>query len=299
MNGSFGIGNDLTLPQSPGQYEQIPAPISTQTPIKNFSAPIHIPYVFWVVLLTLTLAFLSRYRRMQKYVALILGGTAFLWIEVLLDGLEYPTLSETQPLFSFIDWKYEPYQKIQRQAQEWWVSEGGPARWQEVTASQKSFTIATLGASSAHGSNLLQEETFSAQLAQRLQRENPSLAIQIINLGIGGTTSNGVLYSGKQAIKMGADGLVIYYGHNEIPQFQQLSEFEETSFLSTRLFLSQLRLYSFLHRMLPTSSNTRSSQALSTAQLKNLAILNHRHNIGQLLQVAKKRIACVAKHARR
>ncbi|MEC7984199.1 MAG: SGNH/GDSL hydrolase family protein, partial [Myxococcota bacterium] len=267
----------LPLPQPPGQWEDEAPPQKSNVEIRTFSPSLTIPKSLVVGFLTLAFVFLSRRHRWQKYAAIGLGLTVFLWIEVFLEWIEHPTLAEQQPLFSFIDWKYEPYQFIRRDSDEWWVSEGGPARWQEVRASGETFTIATLGASSAHGSNLLQEETFSALLASRLQRENPSQSLQILNFGIGGTTSNGVLYSGKQALSMGADALIIYYGHNEVPQFHQLSTFEGTSYLSLRLLFSHIRLYEILHRFLPSSSSSSSQPIyLSRQRVQELAITNHR-----------------------
>ena len=38
-------------------------------------------------------------------------------------------------------------------------------------------------------------------------------------MAIGGTISNGMLSSGSQAIEMGADAIIIYYGHNEVAKF--------------------------------------------------------------------------------
>ncbi len=86
---------------------------------------------------------------------------------------------------------------------------------------------------------------------------------------------------------MGANGLIIYYGHNEVPQFQQLSQLEGTAFLSARLFISKLRLYALLHSWLPTAAAPPAvNHSPTRKRLKELAIINHRYNLSQLLSTA-------------
>ena len=130
----------------------------------------------------------------------------------------FPNVAMKSPLFSSTDWQFMPFEKREIDGVLYWESQGGSMRGNRF-AIEKSTTekrIAVLGASSAHGSNHIKEEAFAGLLQTRWQEETQSDDRFVWNnLGIGGTTSNGVLFMGLWALEQDIDGLIIYYGHNE------------------------------------------------------------------------------------
>ena len=46
--------------------------------------------------------------------------------------------------------------------------------------------------------------------------------VGVLNGGVGGSTSAGLLATGKEALQIGAELLIVYQGHNEVAQFVQL-----------------------------------------------------------------------------
>jgi len=274
----------------PGQHPNHAPPTFHQATITKYDATFQPPILFWSFGFWLLSFLLYRYR-FTRLSAILMSLGLIIGFEGGLELLHFPTLAAQQPLFSFIDFAYDPYTKIDRQDTQWWISNGGPARWQEIPQHHDIFRIAVLGASSAHGSNLLQEESFSAILEQQLQEQFPKKPIQVINMGIGGTLSNGILSSGNQAIDMGADAIIIYYGHNEVSQFQQAHQLGASKHLATRLWFSHLRSYALLKNILPAqiSAHQQSPSPPSKADINPQEIIdwaaqNHYQNLSLILE---------------
>ena len=279
------------LPQDvPGQYQDAPTPTFYPAEIHTHE---HIwsPSILLIALCGLVVSALFRANN-KRVAALVLGCSVVGLMEGGLEIFDQPTYAQIRPLFSFINFSFDPYEEVYRGDQKWWISQGGPTRWQEIPEHDDIFRIAVLGASSAHASNLLQHEGFAFLLEQQLQSEFGDTPIQVVNMAIGGTISNGILSSGNQAIQMGADAIIIYYGHNEVAQFQQLTQFQEMDSMATRIFFSQSRIYAWLYSILPHYSTeqivTPTNELPDINQIATWAAMNHRQNLGLLLaQCAK------------
>ena len=283
------------LPKNkPGQYPHQAQPAFHATRVKEYTASFHIPILVWGIGLLICSVLLYK-KHKRRMAALMMSCGIMVSCEGGLMIWDAPILAEQQPLFSFIDFSYHPYNTVVRDQQLWWVSNGGAARWQEIPKNDEIFRIAVLGASSAHGSNLLQEESFSFLLEKKLQQEFPRKPIQVVNMGIGGTLSNGILSAGSQAIDMGADAIIVYYGHNEVSQFQQLEEIGLPTGLSSQLWLSHLRTYTILYNILspwfPVQSAESSPppKSLSTQRIVDWAAYNHYQNLSLLFSKCRQK----------
>ena len=231
---------------------------------------------------------------------LLLVSLLFISIETALKILKVQSNAERQPLFSFQDWQYQIFSPDQPHTL--LRSQGGPSRSQWIdTKKPAEFQIGIVGASSAHGSNLLFEQTFGQIIEGRLQQSFPNTSIQVLNGAIGGTTSNGVLHAGQELIQHGIDVLIIYYGHNEAAQFTNLPQLTHVNIplLRLRLWLSQSRIYSVLFRLfrpegalqlVPESITPLAQLSLTDVQtLRRLAAENMRYNLQQLIDTAQSR----------
>ena len=87
---------------------------------------------------------------------------------------------------------------------------------------------------------------------------------------------------------MGADAIIVYYGHNEVSQFQQLREIGLPTGLSSQLWLSHLRSYTVLYNILsplfPVKSapSTPNKQSVSPKDIIDWAAYNHYQNLSLL-----------------
>ncbi|MDG1481508.1 MAG: GDSL-type esterase/lipase family protein [Myxococcota bacterium] len=242
----------------------------------------------------------ARLPRLRPGVALALGGCLLLTVEGGLRVLGVTTTAESRPLFSFTDWQVEAFRPTERSGEDWLETPGGWMRYQEIAPQRPDFRAIVLGASSAHGSNHLAEESFGALIEDGLQDRFPGAAVEVLNLGIGGTTSGGVLHTGTQALALGVDLVMVYYGHNEAAQFSRLSLFEsvDPGQLSARMRLSRSALYSSLLALLrPTQSLIQTQGSIyaqappspaAVDQLRALAAENYRYNLTQLLLRARR-----------
>ena len=239
-------------------------------------------------------------RRLRPLAALALGGCALLTAEGGLRMLGTATFAEQRPLFSFTDWQIEAFSPADLRTPGWTQTPGGWMRFRQFHNDRPDFRVIVLGASSAHGSNHLAEEAFAALLERDLQDRFPEASIEVLNLGIGGTTSGGLLHTGTQALDLGVDLVLVYYGHNEAAQFSRLSLYRTVDVrqLTGRMWLSRSALYSGLLQLL------RPAQALvevegsiyaetapdrdALASLKALAADNLTHNLTQLTLRARR-----------
>jgi lysophospholipase L1-like esterase len=241
----------------------------------------------------------TRLPRARRLAAASLGLSVIFGSEGVLRLADVTPLAQRWPLFTFTDWTFDVFTLDETGALA--STEGGWIRQQTLRTDRPTFRAVTLGASSAHGSNHLIEETFSALLEDRLRARWPEEAIEVLNLGVGGTTSNGVLHVGRAALDLGADLLLIYYGHNEVAQFTQLSVYPHIrpGRLAWRVWLGHSRLYSLLAQLLlpDTSPMVSADESVFTDgspspdqidTLKQLAVDNLRYNLDQLLNDARR-----------
>lgn len=254
------------------------------------------------LLLGLLLAGLSlfagvRLTKARPVAAAGFGLGLLLTVEGSLRAAGVTPLAQTRTLFSFTDWQLTVLHPAGEGQHE---TEGGWIRQQTILDAPAAFRAVTLGASSAHASNHLAEESFSAIVEHRLRQRWPDEPVEVLNLGVGGTTSNGVLHVGQAALQLGADVLLIYYGHNEVAQFTQLSMIQDTRprQLAWRVRLSHSRLYSVLARLLQPKQHAlvlvvgaglaeTAPGPVEIDALKSIAVENFRYNLGQLIADAQ------------
>ncbi|MFM2248941.1 MAG: hypothetical protein RL071_5016 [Pseudomonadota bacterium] len=173
-------------------------------------------------------------------------------LELGLRATGAPTAADHGPLFSFIPaggqfWTPVPQAPGQLR------SAGGSTRLRRVAGAPAPGTrrIAVLGESSVHGSHYLAEEAFPAQLEARLGARRGA-PVEVLNMGVGGSTSAGVLATGREALALGAALLIVYQGHNEVSQFTQLRAWSpSTGGLRLRAALHESPLAALLRRALP------------------------------------------------
>ena len=92
-----------------------------------------------------------------------------------------------------------------------YITQGDYLRAQRIDKMKSKKRLVILGASSAHGSNELMEDTFAGIVDEQTEWE-------VINLGIGGTTSAGLVTLTPYVEQLNPDAVLIYYGHNEVHQ---------------------------------------------------------------------------------
>ena len=242
--------------------------------------------------------------RRRRHLAALAGGLALVPLtDAALGLVGVVPLLQTEPLFALTEWQVDVLQP----AGPGLVQSGpGSVRHQVLTEQPLTGTlrVAVLGASSAHGSNHLREEAFAALIEATL--DTPASPVEVVNLGIGGTISTGVAHAGRAALTHGAGLIIVYYGHNEVAQFNRLALYEHTALdvLPMRLWLHQRPLYSALVRAVqPTGRpvvHTEGSLYAESAptraqidQLRGLAVAHYRHNLDQLIREAEEKGAGV------
>jgi lysophospholipase L1-like esterase len=196
------------------------------------------------------LALTARLRRRALLPFAALAALALL--ELGLRAAGAPSTADHAPLFSFIPTGaqfWAPLPEAPGQLR----SAGGSTRLRRIPATPAPGTrrIAALGESSVHGSHYLAEEAFPAQLEARLS-QRLGAPVEVLNMGVGGSTSAGVLATGREALALGAELLIVYQGHNEVAQFTQLRSWTpSTRGLRLRAALHQSPLVALLRRALP------------------------------------------------
>ncbi len=227
-------------------------------------------------------------------VALGIGGVFVLDAGLDLSGFAPPP--SEHPLFSFVASAGAEAHPVADDPRRVWLG-GGSMRhqiWTTTPTAAEPPRVAFLGASTVHGSHYPQEEAFPARVAAQLSDRAP---ISALNLGIGGTTSAGVEAAGHTALQLGAQGIVIVYGHNEAAQFARLAQFEGTDAhtLRLRLLAARSALFRVLRRQLPSNATPR-QDAMRTrttpptpadiAALTGLAVTHLQLHLGRLLTAA-------------
>lgn len=219
-------------------------------------------------------------------------------VELGLRAAGAPTAADTRPLFAFIPtggqfWAEVPGQPGRLR------SAGGGTRLREIDRAPAPglARVAVLGASSVHGSHYLAEEAFPALLEAGLAG-GPSGPVEVLNMGVGGSTSAGVLSTGLEALALGADLLVVYQGHNEVAQFTRLAHYAPAvGRLRLHLRLHQSPLMGLLRRLLPADRGERAAapppfraEAPSHAEVAALSALAVEHlewNHRRLIRAAR------------
>ena len=173
-------------------------------------------------------------------------------LELGLRAAGAPTPADDAPLFSFIPSGARFWVEVPGQPGRMRSAGGGP-RLREISAQPGASArrVAVLGASSVHGSHYLAEEAFPARIEAALNVAGGP-RVEVLNMGVGGSTSAGVLSTGLEAIALGAHLLIVYQGHNEVGQFARLAHFAPaTRALRTRMALHQSPLVGLLRRSVP------------------------------------------------
>lgn len=265
--------------QQPGQTKH-PIPKHPEITLQQFPSKPQIPWR-WIILLAL-LGFIIPLRK-WKLGKLIFGFFSLLLLENT-SSLFIQPLIETDSFFNFHHWQIEPWQE----RNDYLETQGSYIRAQRFQREKQGRRIVILGASSAHGSNHLWEDSIAGILEKETETE-------VINLGIGGTTSHGILHLLPYTLELQPDFIILYYGHNEVHQFEQLMEFQQSSVQTLWLknILWRSSIYSFLYQNLRSSSNSEEIKASEVSAIKpknqhndivELAKWNHMQNISILLE---------------
>lgn len=243
---------DPACPQyQPGQVYQQPIPkeplpyMSMDTVSKPTYEPNARPGTIrnWT-LLVLCLGWL--YKKKQKmFFTVVIPWLCFGAMEVILAPFITP-LIETTPMFQVQNWSVVPWMETDTH----YITQGDYLRAQWIDKTKTKKRLVVLGASSAHGSNELMEDTFAGIVNKKTDWE-------VINLSIGGTTSAGLVTLTPYVEQLQPDAVLIYYGHNEVHQLRKLNDFQTNSLklLKFKRVLWSSRSYTILYNLLPTEDH--------------------------------------------
>ena len=173
-------------------------------------------------------------------------GLAFaLWILVSIEGcarVVTKPLIQTTPMFHTQNWQVVPW--IETETEFW--TQGSYLRAQRISKTKSKQRLVILGASSAHGSNELWENSFAGLVADKGTWE-------VVNMGIGGTTSAGILALTPYVQQLKPNAIMIYYGHNEVHQIRQLTNYDPQflQWYPIQRMLWSSSIYTLLHQGLP------------------------------------------------
>ena len=235
----------------------------------------------------------SRSRRTRAAAACVLGLSVPLGLEVVLRLAGVPSLVEEGPLFAF--YREDKALLSPHPKEDAVVSPGGPVRHQAIAWPEPpgNLRVATVGASTAHGSHYLQEEAFSSWATAALASQWPG-PVDSLNLSIGGARSDAARRAGALALEHGADALVVCIGHNEAGGFATLGHWDPQSarVLGARLWLSHSALYGAAARRVPAlrahpTPEPATPTRADTARLLALAEANLSWNLGPLFSSAQ------------
>ncbi len=270
----------LSCPDSaPGQVVGVPVPTE---PIPNIVPPRKPTPKGFAILAMICIALLC-WVMFRKYKLKFIASVVVVTGLELLVGLFVTPLRETTPWFSTANWQVVPW--VEKNG--YYYTEGSYLRAQKIPKTTKKRRLVILGASSAHGSNELWEDSFAGIL-------DTSTEWDVVNLGIGGTTSAGLVSLLPYIKELKPDAVLIYYGHNEMHQIRQL-----TNVSSAQLTLYPLQhmlrassVYSWLYTVIKPSETgsrtvTPSSQVPPVLSQQELTMFAQRHfesNIMVLLE---------------
>ncbi len=178
----------------------------------------------------------------------MLGSTIAILVFVSLELLLYPLtlpLIELQPMFTLSDWDIDPW----TETSEHFITQGPYLRAQKIDKYHHRRRLVIVGASSAHGSNELWEDTFAGILQDDLDWD-------VVNLAIGGTTSTGIVHLMDDISRLNPSALVVFYGHNEVKQFRMMNNLNDIPTWRYKLQrqIWRSRTYSFFHGIINIDS---------------------------------------------
>lgn len=130
----------------------------------------------------------------------------------------------------------------------------GMRRWVlPITPPDGELRVVTLGESSVHGTQYLEEEVFSAVLERRLQARFPDRSLRVVNGGVGGTVSGAIVQSAEAVIEMEPDLLLLYFGNNDLGAIQGLARYRAWSprSMAARVAVDRVRLTRLVRFLLP------------------------------------------------
>ena len=249
----YNLTDSPTLSCPISKPGQVAGQGSPTEPVANIVPPsTQSSYLPILLTMTITVVFWVLYR--QKRTKFILPLLTIMILEILV-GLFVPPLRETTPWFSTTNWQVVPW--IEKDGYYW--TEGAYLRAQKIPKTTDRKRLVILGASSAHGSNELWENSFAGLLEH-------ITAWDVVNLGIGGTTSSGLVSLLPYIKSIQPDALVIYYGHNELHQIRQLSNVSsaQLNFYRVQHILRSSSLYSWLYTIIKSPQKTSSTMEQST-----------------------------------
>ena len=206
------------------------------------------------ILLTLGLGLLYKHR--QKMFFSVVTPLLFIGcIEAIITPFIQP-LIETTPMFQVQNWSVVPWIETDTH----YLTQGDYLRAQRINKKKTKNRLVVLGASSAHGSNELMEDTFAGIVTEQTDWE-------VINLAIGGTTSAGLVTLIPYVEQLRPDALLIYYGHNEVHQLRKLNQFRANALKMLRFkkILWSSRVYTAVYNLLPAEEQPPNEWSLQMA----------------------------------
>ena len=301
-------GNPFRPPAKiPGQYQDLAPPkpnsVQAQNLEKEFSVPGNIKLGMFGSLLTLLSGWIA-FRTRKKSALILIGVGLLILLESLLSLFDRQQhgmvnlygLNESSS--SIIGRNFQPLFRFSSRSGSWYSTNGGPSRFIEFKQEKEENELRVLifGASSAHASNHLKEESFSHLVEQKLRQNDPDRPINFINLSVGGTNSGGILSLAAKSMQLEADGLILFYGHNEAAHFNQLTDAENLDpvQLKWRIWLNDIQLFRLMEGLFKSTPKIRELKNKNinrrdrSVKFKELATKNYRQNIDKTLELAHK-----------
>lgn len=178
------------------------------------------------------------------------------------------------------------------------VTVSSQVRSQAFTASKPLGTlrIVTLGESSAHASNYLVEEGFSALLGEHLQQAIPDRDIEMLHGGIGGALSARSVQMANETTRFAPDLFVLYFGNNDLKFLPQLVEFDgfDLDSLAWRTRVGRTRILGWPAQLLrgePTDSvgdGTARGEPLSEAEADRVRAFAHEEVVRNMTRIVRR-----------
>ncbi len=122
-----------------------------------------------------------------------------------------------------------------------------------VEKSAEGWRVFVLGESSAHASYYPIEDGFAAHLENGLRARHPNQDLEVINAGVGAALSDEIAHYSFEALRYGADLLVLYLGNNDMSHFVAMAGFRGYSprRIALRYALDRSRLIRVISDLLP------------------------------------------------
>ncbi len=181
--------------------------------------------------------------------ALVLVGGGLAAVELVLGLVGVRPLAELRPAFDPNQVSGPLYERVVLEGQARLAATQGGHRYGvlEVPKPPGRKRLVALGESSVHGTHYLAEEAFPAVLGARLD------GVEVVNAGMGAALSDEILRAGLEALEWDPDGLLLYYGYNDLTHLPYMARFRGYSPRGMRLRrqLGQWRTVRVLRGVLP------------------------------------------------